>query len=240
MKNTLKISIPFYIVLAISILIGKFKMFLFLTLLTIFHELGHIITGLLLNQKIEKVILLPIGCLTIFNKKVNSNSMIDFIITVMGPIFQIVLFFFIKQDIYLKYNLYLLFFNLLPIYPLDGYKLLNIFLYDIMPFKLVNSFSLYLSMIILFLMFLYRPTSIIIYIVFIVFFIQIIKELKNNKYIFNKFLFERYLYNIKYKNSKLIKGDKLAKMYKNKSHIFLMKNKLIKEDEILGKMFDNP
>lgn len=240
MKSILKVSIPFYIVLIISILIGKFKTFLFLTSITLFHELGHVITALILNYKIEKVILLPIGCLTIFNKKVNSNDLLDFIITIMGPIFQIILFFFIKQEIYLRYNLYLLYFNLLPIYPLDGYKFLNIFLYKFISFKLTNSLSLYLSIISLFLMFIFRPTSIIIYIVVIVFLIQIIKEFKNNKYIFNKFLLERYLYNLKYKKSKLIRSDNLTKMYKNKKHLFLIKNKLIKEEEMLGKMFDNP
>lgn len=240
MKNIFKISIPFYFILIISFLIGKFKIFIFLTSITLFHELGHIISGLLLNWKIEQVIILPIGSLTIFNKRINNNFIKELLVTIMGPLFQIVLFFFIKQDIYMKYNLYLLIFNLLPIYPLDGYKILNLFLYKIIPFNTVNNLSLYFSIIILSILIILRPTNLIIYIVFIVFIIEIIKEIKNNPYIFNKFLLERYLYNIKFHKKSNINGENKKKMFKEKSHTFILKNKIAEEGEILAKMFDNP
>lgn len=239
MKNIFRISIPFYFIFILSILIGKFKIFIFITCITLIHELGHIISGLLLNYKIEQVVILPLGSLTIFNNKINANEIKELVVTIMGPLFQIILFFFIKQDIYNKYNLYLLLFNLLPIYPLDGYKLLRILLYKVLPFKTVNSFSLYISIMILFILLLLRPTNIVIYIVFIVFFIQIIKELYNNKYIFNKFLLERYIYNIKYKKIRNIIGDTKDKMYRNRSHVFILKNKIVNEKELLGKLFDN-
>lgn len=240
MKNIFKISIPFYFVFLISILIGKFKMFIFLTSITLFHELGHIIVALLLKYRIERVIILPIGSYTIFNAKINNKPIIELLVTLAGPLFQMILFFFIRQDIYFKYNLYLLMFNLIPIYPLDGYKLLKLFLYDIIPFKYANELSLYISIFLLIVLIILRPTSIIIYTIFIVYIIKIIKEYKMNIFIFNKFLLERYLYHIKFKKRKYIKGDNKEKMYKNKSHTFLIDNKLIEEDILLGKMFDKP
>lgn len=237
MKN-IKISIPFYICFIIFILIGKFKFFISLTLITFFHELGHILTGILLKYKLEKVIILPLGCYSIFNTKINNNIFKEIFVTIMGPIFQLVLLFLYKN--YQEYNLYLLIFNLLPIYPLDGYKIFCIFLYNIFPFKKTLYISYIVSILLILTLILIRPTSIIIYIVSIVFIYQLIKEYKNINFVFNKFLFERYLYKIKYKNNKYINSLNLNKMYKYKSHTFLSENKLIEEEKILKYMFDKP
>lgn len=239
MKNILKISIPFYITFLVFFLIGKFKLFITLTLFTIIHELGHIIIGLVFKYKIEKVIILPLGCLTIFNKRINDNICKELILTIMGPIFQLLLFLFLKDEMYIKYNLILLIFNLLPIYPLDGSKILLNLIYLIFPFIKTNKLYLIISMIILISLIVLRPYSFTIYLIFIVYTIQIVREYKLINYLFNKFLLERYLYNINYKSRRLIKNDKKSKMYMYKSHDFLIENKLVEEKEILSKMFDN-
>ena len=233
----IKISIPFYICFIVFFLIGKFKLFIVLTSITLFHELGHILMGILFKYKIEKVIILPLGSLTIFNTKINNKLYKELLVTIMGPIFQVILLFILTK--YNKYNIYLLIFNLLPIYPLDGYKILMILLYNIIPFKITNYLGLIISIILLVTLFILRPNSIIIYLIFIIYLYQIYKEYKNTPYIFNKYLFERYLYKIKYPNNKDIKGIKLNKMYKYKTHTFYNKNKIFKEEEILSKMFDN-
>lgn len=240
MKNILKIHFGFYALFIIFFLIGKFKTFIFFSSIIMFHEIGHIVIGLFFKYKIEKIVILPMGSLTIFNKKINTSFYEEFLLTIMGPVFQMILMLFIKDEVYFKYNLYLLIFNLLPIYPLDGYKLLKICLYKFFSFKAVNIYSLYLSILVLISFFVLRPTSILIYVVVFVYLIQIISEIKNNKFIFNKFLFERYLYNIKYKNDLLIKGNNLDKMHIDKSHTFIIGNKLIEEQKMLGKMFDKP
>ena len=233
----IKISIPFYICFIVFFLIGKFKLFIVLTSITLFHELGHILMGILFKYKIEKVIVLPLGSLTIFNTKINNKLYKELLVTILGPLFQVILLFILTK--YNKYNIYLLIFNLLPIYPLDGYKILMILLYNIIPFKITNYLGLVISIILLVILFILRPNSIIIYLIFIVYLYQIYKEYKNTPYIFNKYLFERYLYKIKYPNNKDIKGIKLNKMYKYKTHTFYNKNKIFKEEEILSKMFDN-
>ncbi len=193
--------------------------------------------GLILKYKIEKVVILPLGSLTIFNTKINNKLYKELLVTIMGPIFQVILLFILTK--YNKYNIYLLLFNLLPIYPLDGYKLFCILLYKILPYKVTNYISLIISIILLVILFILRPNSIIIYLVFIVYLYQIYKEYKNTPYIFNKYLFERYLYKIKYKNNKDIKDINIDKMYKYNTHTFYTKNKIFKEEEILTKMFDN-
>ena len=59
---------------------------------------------------------------------------------------------------------------------------------------------------------------------------------KKIEYIYNKFVLERYLYNIKYKNIKVI--DNKNKMYKNKTHLFKINNNLVEEKKFLSIFFD--
>lgn len=241
MKNIFKIKIHFffYLTFIISILTGNFKIFITLTLITFFHELGHIIGGLLFKYKIEKIIVLPLSMLTIFNTKINNKWYQEFIVTILGPLFQILLFNFINDERILKYNMILLLFNLLPIFPLDGSKLLKIFLYNYLPFKLVEKINIYISFIVLVLFNISIPKNLLIILVSTIFLFKIFKEKNNLDYIFNKFLFERYLYNINYKKIKIINQLKLEEMYKYYYHHFLSKNKIEEEHDFLLKMFDN-
>lgn len=241
MKNIFKIKIHFffYLTFIISILTGNFKIFITLTLITFFHELGHIIGGLIFKYKIEKIVVLPLSMLTIFNTKINNKWYQEFIVTILGPLFQILLFNFINNERILKYNMILLLFNLLPIFPLDGSKLLKIFLYNYLPFKLVEKINIYISFIVLVLLNISIPKNLLIILVSTIFLFKIFKEKNNLDYIFNKFLFERYLYNINYKKIKIINQLKLEEMYKYYYHHFLSKNKIEEEHDFLLKMFDN-
>ncbi len=241
MKNIFKIKIHFffYVVLLISFFTGHFKTFITMTIITIFHELGHIITSQIFKWEIDKVIVMPVSLLTIYNIKINTKKYQELLVTIMGPIFQLFLFFFIKDAIILKYNLILLLFNLLPIYPLDGSKIFKIILYDYIPFIYVENINIYLSVITILFLLVISQCNLIIILVSVIFIFKVIEEYKKRKYIFNKFLFERYLYKIKYKKSKIINGLKKDDFYKNYHHNFITKNKIVTEEEFLGKMFDN-
>lgn len=59
---------------------------------------------------------------------------------------------------------------------------------------------------------------------------------KKIEYIYNKFVLERYLYNIKYKSFKIINNKN--KMYKNKTHLFKVNNNIIEEKSFLSNFFD--
>ena len=58
------------------------------------------------------------------------------------------LFLFLKHPFY-EYNLYILLFNLLPIFPLDGSKIFNLFLNQLFSFKKSHIYSIILSIIML-------------------------------------------------------------------------------------------
>ena len=74
----------------IAAITGHFKGFIWFSLIIIIHEFGHILMGIIYGWKIEKVIILPFGALTIFHENLNRKIKEEFWIVVMGPLFQIV------------------------------------------------------------------------------------------------------------------------------------------------------
>ena len=222
--NIFKIHFFTYIFIVVIIINGYFNKFIDITCIILIHELGHILAGLILKWKIDRIVLLPFGCLTIFNEKINRPLIEEFIIAVAGPIFQIIYMFFLEDTYYAKI---LLLFNLLPIYPLDGYKIYNIFLNNIFSFKLSHLISIYTSFIVLLLL---RNNLIVILVVSLLL-LNIVKELLNHKYIFNKFILERKLYSFDFKKVKLVKSVKEFK--RDYKHVIKEGNIYIKEREYL-------
>ena len=244
MKNILtKIYIhPLFIfILFIFILLGRFRIISYFMLLICIHELGHILLGLYFKWKIDKIIILPFGCLTKFNVDINTRLIEEFIVSISGVIFQYTFYLIISRYItyyYFSYiNYFLIVFNLIPIYPLDGSKILSVLLNKNISFY--N--SLYISSIISFIfiviinILLFNINKLII-VVSIFLFIETIKNYKNIKYIYNKFLIERYIKKYKFKRSIII--NNMYKMKKDYRHIFLLDNKYTTEHTFLSKMFD--
>ena len=233
MKNILtKIYIhPFtYIVFLVSLITGLYKELCTFLFIIIIHELGHIIGSIIFKWKIDKVNILPFGAITIFNEKLNRPMIEEFIILIMGPLFQIINYLVFKDiTIYFNYYNYGLFiFNMLPIYPLDGYKLFSIILNRYIPYK--NTIRLMLIISLLCLILFIRKD--LIYIVILLLLLKgIIGEIKKIDYTYNKFLLERYLYNFKFKKRKYI--DSINNMYRDCYHIFGNKT----EKEILNDKF---
>ena len=237
--SKIKIHIFFYLAFILAIVTGNFKVYICITLITIFHEIGHIIGARILKWKIEKIIVMPFSMLTIFNIKVNSKMIEEFVVTILGPIFQIILLFFIKDSKIVIYNIYLLIFNLLPIYPLDGYKLFSIFLYNVISYKKAFEISLILSILFLLLLLYILKFNLIVISIFLIFIFKIINELNSISFIYNKFLLERYFYNDYSLKKKVLKSLDINKLFKYKYHYLIGKNRIYNEEEIIGKMFDN-
>ena len=120
---------------------------------------------------------------------------------------------FKQNNLFYYYNLYILFFNLLPIYPLDGSKIINVIFNYIFPFKLSHILTIILSIVF---MILTLKKSLIMGLIFLFIGKTIVKEIVNNNYYFNKFLLERYLNKNNYKRKKIIK--KIEKMKKQTTH----------------------
>ncbi len=189
--------------------------------------------------KIEKVTLFPFGALTVFNEDLNRKIKEEFLIVIMGPIFQIIFTFLIchlfNSKIILEYSIFILFFNLLPIYPLDGAKIINLFLNVITCFNKSHITTIVLSIITIIILLFYN-FNLILFLILILLFKQIIKEIINHKNIFNRFLLERYLKKYRFKKYKKIKN--IYQMKRDYNHLILNGNNYICESQVLHKRFD--
>lgn len=238
-KIIFKIHPLFYIVAFICFLTGLFKNFIIFSSIILFHELGHIFFAIFFKWKIEQVIILPFGGITIFNEKIDKPLLEEFLIAIGGPIFQMLYFLIFKNNfIFFNYNIAILLFNLLPIYPLDGSRILNIFFNSLFSFKSSHILSILLSYVFCLLILIFLILDFNIVVLFIILFIslEIFRETLKHNYYFSKFLLERYMYQILFKKEKII--NRIGKMKKQTKHIFKIDNKYYTEKEIMRKLFD--
>lgn len=239
MMNKFKIHPFYYLVASLSILNGFFKDFMFITIIIFIHEIGHILGAVIYKWKIEKIVILPFGGITIFNELLNRRIFEELIIVILGPLFQIVFTYIININIKLNNNLFLyysniiLIFNLLPIIPLDGSKLFNLFTDYLFPYKKSYLITLYNSFILLFIFLIYTIFNFNLIILLMIIFLSIknIKEYNNRNYRFNKFILERMNYNLIF--NKCIVINNINKIKRDYRHIFKINDKQYTEHEFL-------
>ena len=233
MKNILaKIYIhPFtYLVILISLLTGLFKELVTFLYIIIIHELGHIIAASLFKWNIKKVKIMPFGGLTIFEDLINKSTFEEIIVLLSGPGLQFINYLIFKDitPYFNYYNYGLFIFNMLPIYPLDGYKLFSIMLNKYIPYKKTIKFMLIIS---LFCLVLFIRKDLIYLVILLLLLKGVIGEFKKIDYTYNNFILERYLYNFRFRKRKSI--NDINNMYNNCYHIFGNRT----EKEVLSEKF---
>jgi len=98
--SKIKIHPLFYIVAFITIITGFFKEFSYIMLIILVHELGHILTSIYFKWKIDRIMILPFGGITIFNEKINKPLKEELLIALSGPIIQLIVFSFNNNSEY--------------------------------------------------------------------------------------------------------------------------------------------
>lgn len=228
----------FIFFLLIIIICGLFNNFFVYFSLLIIHELGHALTGILLGYKIDRIKLFPYGGVTLFKPNYNTPLKKELLVLIMGPLFQVLGYFILKVFVevdYLKFYHYtLLIFNLLPIYPLDGGKLLNIIFNYHFNYKRSFYMSFYMSIILIILLLIvsFVIKNFNFTMILIVLIIKLIKIYKDLDYVYNSFLLERYLHHYEFKGIRCIKNEK--EFYRDNKHII----KMMEENKFLKKYFE--
>lgn len=235
----------FYLFMVIAVLTGYFKDLLMIMSIITIHELGHVLTALYYKWAVEEIKVLPFGGMTIFKGCINRPIKEELFILIMGPLFQIIgcliINCYINNDLFMHYNYLILLFNLLPIIPLDGSKLVNITFDYLFPFFKSYTINIYistLSIIIIFIFLLNINFNFICYMILLFLLLEIIRYYKKRELVFNRFLLERYQRVYIFKKLHIIKSCNLKKMKRDFRHLFYDKNKCYTEREIISKRFD--
>lgn len=239
-----------YILIALGfILTGYFHNLIIFTSIIIIHEIGHYTIAKIKGLTVEKIVIYPYGGLVKMNNLINTKINKELSVAISGIIFQtiyyLIIVFLYKQGIvreyifnlFKTYNTSILLFNLLPIHPLDGSKILNLLLSKFIPFNTANKLNIIVSIITLIITisinyYNFNYTTLLIIGVIID---NIIKYQKQLSYIYNKFLLERYIYKINHNKTKKI--NKITHMYKDKYHILKENNTYITEKQALSHKF---
>ena len=240
-----------YLFIAFSFIItGHIKDLLVFTSIIIIHELGHYFMARINKVKVEKITIYPFGGITKLDTLINININKELLIAMGGILFQsiymIVIIILHKYglvreyiyNLYTMYNSSILYFNLLPIVSLDGFKIFNLILNKFLPFDISNKLSLGISFLTLITILIinYYTFNYTLLLVLSVLIINIINYYKDLNYVFNKFLIERYLYNLNYSREKII--DNKRKMYKDYLHLFKDGDKYITEKRYLNNKYN--
>ena len=244
----LKINPLTYFFLISICLTGLFKEGLILIFIITCHEIGHILAIKYFHYEIKEIDFLPFGGFIKIDKRLNSSISKEMIISLCGILMQLFLYIifsffyyhhYLSREVYQifnKYNFSILIFNLLPIIPLDG----SVFLKSVFEkfFSFWQSQILLIVVSFIFLVFFFSFNyycGLNNYLIGFFLFYKISLYLKNLKYLENRFLLERYLYNYDYEQVKIVKG--IRKMQKERKHYFKIKDKLIAEKDVLEAYF---
>ncbi|MFV9510885.1 M50 family metallopeptidase [Tepidibacillus sp. LV47] len=161
-----KINPFFWLIMIGAIATGQFIEIITLFAVVIIHELGHVLTAKSYGWRIHEIQLLPFGGMAKVEQP-NDSRLEEFVVTIAGPLqnFMMILvtvgFWHLQlwsnewAAFFMKANLWIGLFNLLPISPLDGEKIMKTIFYIIFPFKKAITNSLFISFVLTILLFFY-------------------------------------------------------------------------------------
>ncbi|MEG1630549.1 MAG: site-2 protease family protein [Erysipelotrichaceae bacterium] len=211
-------------------------------IMLMFHELAHLLVARYFNYKISNIILYPFGIGAQIESIGWGNVYHELLILISGPTMHLIYpfcFLLCKQTNIISPNFYnylihlnfsILIFNLLPIYPLDGGRILSSLFHFIMPFHLAQKCTLFFSLFHLCFIFLYFITfniSSIIVMLFLL--IQIIIAYHQRNYTRRQFYFYRKYHPVSYK----IYAHPYQDIYRQRYNLIKCRNVWMKEEDWL-------
>ncbi|MGG2086236.1 M50 family metallopeptidase [Priestia aryabhattai] len=198
----------FWGIFVIGILTATVKQLFLLFIIVIIHELGHAVAAQCFSWRIRRIMLLPFGGVAEVDEHGNRPFREEFIVTISGPLQHLWMFgaaFLLMKINVLSLETYeqfmfqctvILLFNLLPIWPLDGGKLLFLMCSRSLPFLEAHKLALRLSTFFLASGIIYavimHPFQLHLWIVISFLIISGYLEWKSRQFVYMRFLLERY------------------------------------------------
>ncbi|NRS48378.1 M50 family metallopeptidase [Brevibacillus sp. HB2.2] len=131
-----RIHLLFWVVIGLSVVTGHFLEVITLFVIVLIHELGHVAMARELGWTVKEVQLLPFGGVATMEDSYATDPLDEIVVALAGPFLNMVmmaasyLFWFMGiwteewARFFLVSNLTIALFNLLPIWPLDGGRIL--------------------------------------------------------------------------------------------------------------------
>ena len=138
-----RIDLKIFILIILFWLTKQIEIYAYIMIFAFIHELGHLITGIIVGMKPEKIEIMPFGVSISFkinvkeyNRKIKRGNIFEIkkiIVALAGPITNFIIILItsnskldlIKSMLIIYTNFLIMIFNLLPIYPLDGGRILK-------------------------------------------------------------------------------------------------------------------
>ncbi|WP_440895987.1 site-2 protease family protein [Amphibacillus sp. Q70] len=236
-----------WFVFILSIMTGMFYEIAIIFFIVSWHEFGHFLVAKYFNWDIRRVTLWIFGGVMETEEHLNKPMKEQFLVTIAGPLqhlFIFILLFFIQKtqiltpeliSFALRYNGLILSFNLIPIWPLDGGKLLNIGLNYFSPFKKAYQQTIIIScscLITLFFIMIQFDQALLNFLVLFTFLIwENQLEWKRRLYVYQRFLLTRMnpkkrvdkMMPLTFKSQTTLK-DVFSQFYLNRFHPILIRD----------------
>lgn len=138
-----RIDLKIFIFLILFYLTKQIEIYAMIMIFALVHEIGHLLAGLAVGMKPEKIEIMPLGVSISFkinvkdyNRKIRKGNTLELkkiMVAMAGPITNFIIILItcnlkieiVKSIIIIYTNFLIMIFNLLPIYPLDGGRILK-------------------------------------------------------------------------------------------------------------------
>ncbi|HLU22018.1 MAG TPA: M50 family metallopeptidase [Bacillaceae bacterium] len=198
----------FWAVTGLAIMTGYFWELLALFCIVFLHELGHAFMAHYYDWKIKRILILPFGGYCEVDEHGNRSMQEELMVILAGPFQHLIIAILLPilvmasvvtadyAKVILQFNVMILIFNLLPIWPLDGGKLIQLFFATRNTYLEANRLSLVVSAVVLGMLhlfiFIYSPWNINVWLVLIYLSVSLWTAWKQLRFSFMRFLMERH------------------------------------------------
>ncbi|WP_042354923.1 M50 family metallopeptidase [Bacillus rubiinfantis] len=197
-----------WLIVALSIVTAHFREVCVLIGIILIHELGHAAAASFFSWRIKKITLLPFGGVAEMEEHGNRPLREEAIVVLAGPLqhvwmvaaaYGLFVFNLLPVEyfgMFLQYNIMILLFNLIPVWPLDGGKLVFLLLSYKYSFTRAHQLMLLISLLTLAcfaaVILVTAPSHINVWVVIVYLLFSLYYEWKQRRFIFMRFLLERY------------------------------------------------
>ena len=161
-----RIDLKIFILIILFLITNQIKIYAMIMLFAIIHEFGHLLAGILLRMKPEKIEVRPFGVSINFNinkqdynikiRKGNLLEIKKIFIALAGPLTNVLIILLLSmptifqmnqpdKTLIIFSNITLILFNILPIYPLDGGRILKGIIYILKGKHIAEKYIYYIS-----------------------------------------------------------------------------------------------